>query len=54
MDGVTRRQEEINQIEARMKAAMNNEDWADFKALIEDLGIACPVSGSKNWTDVRQ
>ena len=51
---VTRRQEEISQIEARMKAAMNNEDWADFKALIEDLGIACPVSGSKNWTDVRQ
>ena len=51
---VTRRQEEISQIEARMKTAMDNEDWADFKALIEDLAIACPVSGSKNWTDVRQ
>ena len=51
---VTRRQEEIDGIEARMKAALENEDLVDFKALIEDLGIACPVSGSKNWTDVRQ
>jgi len=51
---VLRRQAEIDKIEARMKAAMENEDLADFKLLIEDLGIACPVSGSKNWTDVRQ
>ena len=33
---------------------MNDEDFSDMKALIEELGIACPVSGSKNWTDVRQ
>jgi glycyl-tRNA synthetase len=33
---------------------MDNEDLADVKALIEDLGIADPETGSKNWTDVRQ
>ena len=33
---------------------MDDEDFADIKSLIEELGIACPVSGSKNWTDVRQ
>ena len=33
---------------------MENEDLADVKALIEELEIACPESGSKNWTDVKQ
>jgi glycyl-tRNA synthetase len=38
----------------RMALALDNENLADVKALIEELGIACPVSGSKNWTDVKQ
>jgi len=38
----------------RMARSLENEDLADVKALIEELGIACPVSGSKNWTDVKQ
>ena len=33
---------------------MNSEDLAGVKKLIEDLEIACPISGSKNWTDVKQ
>ena len=33
---------------------MSDNDLADVKALIEELGIVCPVSGTKNWTDVRQ
>ena len=33
---------------------MDAEDLSAVKTLIEDLGITCPVSGSKNWTDVRQ
>ena len=37
-----------------MARALDNEDLADVKALIEELGIVCPVSGSKNWTDVKQ
>jgi glycyl-tRNA synthetase len=31
-----------------------NEDLEDVKALIEELEIACPESGSRNWTEVRQ
>jgi len=37
-----------------MGKSLENEDLADVKALIEELGIACPLSGSKNWTDVKQ
>ncbi len=38
----------------RMGESLENEDLLDVKALIEELEIACPVSGSKNWTDVKQ
>ncbi len=38
----------------RMGNSLGNEDLADVKALIEELDIACPMSGSKNWTDVKQ
>jgi glycyl-tRNA synthetase len=39
---------------ARMAQSLENEDLADVKLLIEELGIADPLSGSKNWTDVKQ
>ncbi|MBT8273065.1 MAG: glycine--tRNA ligase, partial [Bacteroidia bacterium] len=38
----------------RLGKSLENEDLADVKALIEELEIACPVSGSRNWTDVKQ
>ena len=38
----------------RMARSLENEDLADVKALIEELGIADPDTGSKNWTDVKQ
>lgn len=41
-------------IRLRLAAAMTNEDMAELKAMIEELGIACPESGSKSWTEVRQ
>jgi glycyl-tRNA synthetase len=47
-------QAEIDRIAARLATAMTAGNLADMKALIEELGIVCPVSGSKNWTDVRQ
>ena len=31
---------------------LEKEDLADVKALIEELEIKCPISGT--WTDVRQ
>jgi len=46
--------EQIEQIKDRLYKAMDDDKLPDLKALIEELGIACPVSGSRNWTDVRQ
>ena len=37
-----------------MGKSLENEDLADVKALIEELEIACPLSGSRNWTEVKQ
>lgn len=51
---VLRNQAKIDEINVRFKACMNSEDLAGVKKLIEDLEIACPISGSKNWTDVKQ
>jgi glycyl-tRNA synthetase len=46
--------EKCNIIMNRFSSAMDKNNLQDVKALIEELGIACPVSGTKNWTDVRQ
>lgn len=51
---VLRNQSKIEEINGRMKAAMDANDLDELKQIIVDLGIACPISGSKNWTDVRQ
>ena len=47
-------QEKADAILKRLGKSLENEDLADVKALIEELEIACPLSGSKNWTDVKQ
>ncbi len=47
-------QNKISAIMNRFVKAMEAEDLADVKQLIEDEEIKCPVSGSMNWTDVRQ
>ena len=39
---------------SRMAKSLENEDLKDLKALIEELEIADPETGSKNWTDVKQ
>ena len=49
-----RNQEKIDATEARFKKALEDNDLADVKAIIEELEIVCPVSGSRNWTEVRQ
>ena len=46
--------EQIAEINSRMNAAMASGQLNDLKTLIEELGIVDPVSGSRNWTDVRQ
>ena len=47
-------QEQIATILNRMGKSLENNDLEDVKALIEELEIADPVTGSKNWTEVRQ
>jgi len=39
---------------ASMEKLLSDNDYAGIKSLIEKEGIACPVSGTSNWTDVRQ
>ena len=51
---IIRNQQKIDDITAKFAELMNNSDLVGIKSLIEELEIACPVSGSKNWTDVRQ
>lgn len=46
--------DKIKAIEDRMRTCLENGDLADFKQLILDEEIACPISGTRNWTDVRQ
>jgi glycyl-tRNA synthetase len=45
---------EADGIAKRLAEGMRTSNLADIKALIEELQIACPESGSRNWTDVRQ
>ncbi|MFD2916712.1 glycine--tRNA ligase [Psychroserpens luteus] len=47
-------QEKIDSILKRLGQSLEKEDLADVKALIEELEIADPLTGSKNWTDVKQ
>ncbi|UAB84895.1 glycine--tRNA ligase [Zunongwangia sp. SCSIO 43204] len=51
---VQRYKAEEKEILERLAKSLTEENLADVKALIEELGIACPESGSKNWTDVKQ
>ena len=48
------RQAKIDSAMTALGTHMKNGDMAGLKQLIEDLEIACPESGSRNWTDVRQ
>ena len=47
-------QEKMDTIAKRLATAMSDEDMEGLKNLIVELDIACPESGSRNWTDVRQ
>ncbi|WP_405564628.1 glycine--tRNA ligase [Polaribacter sp. Asnod6-C07] len=51
---VIRRQKQIDEISAELTRVQEESDLEGFRNLILDLGIVCPVSGSKNWTEVKQ
>ncbi|WP_299398425.1 glycine--tRNA ligase [uncultured Gelidibacter sp.] len=46
--------DKIKTILSRMAKSLESEDLADVKALIEELEIADPLTGSRNWTEVKQ
>lgn len=46
-----RKKEEVH---TRFVRALNDNDLEDLRQMILDYEIACPVSGTRNWTDVRQ
>jgi glycyl-tRNA synthetase len=51
---VLRNQEKVQEINRRYKEAMDAGDLVAVKQLIDDLEIADPETGSRNWTEVRQ
>ncbi|MDH4092422.1 MAG: glycine--tRNA ligase [Cyclobacteriaceae bacterium] len=46
--------QKISDTNARLKTAIGGADMVALKQIIIDLDITDPVSGTKNWTDVRQ
>lgn len=47
-------QTKIDETNARLKDVVAKADMVGFKQLLIDLEIADPISGTRNWTDVRQ
>ncbi|MBQ4632714.1 MAG: glycine--tRNA ligase [Prevotella sp.] len=47
-------QKKHDELHQRYAEAMNAMDLEGLKQIIVDEGIVCPISGTKNWTDVRQ
>ena len=47
----TAKREELH---SRFAKAMNDTNLEELRQIILDYEIVCPISGTKNWTDVRQ
>lgn len=51
---VLRNLEKIEAINSRFKEALENNNLEEVRQIILDLEIVCPISGTRNWTEVRQ
>lgn len=51
---VLRSKKKAAEVTSRMNEALGSNDLTAVRQLIIDCDIACPVSGSRNWTEVRQ
>ncbi|MDY2828638.1 MAG: glycine--tRNA ligase [Sodaliphilus sp.] len=51
---VLEHQQKRDELHSRYEKAMNANDLKELKQIILDYGIVDPISGTKNWTDVRQ
>ena len=43
-----------DEVHKRFADALNANDLGELRQIIVDCEIACPISGTRNWTDVRQ
>lgn len=51
---VLENQAKRDEIHARFAKALNDSDLEELRQIIIDCEIACPISGTRNWTEVRQ
>ncbi len=51
---VLENQQKRDEIHARFSKALNDNDLNELRQIIVDCEIACPISGTRNWTEVRQ
>lgn len=51
---VLRNQAKRDEIHTRFVKALNDTNLDELKQIIIDYEVACPISGTRNWTDVRQ
>jgi glycyl-tRNA synthetase len=51
---VLENQQKWDEIHNRFTNALNNSDLEELRQIIVDYEVVCPVSGTRNWTDVRQ
>ena len=51
---VLREKAKYEAVHSRYVAAEQATDLNEYKQIILDCGIVCPISGTANWTDVRQ
>ena len=51
---VLRTQAKWDEVHNRMVKALNDNDLNEMRQIIIDSDIVCPISGTKNWTEVRK
>jgi len=47
-------QQKWDELHQRFSKALNDSNLEELKQIIIDYEIVCPISGTRNWTDVRQ
>jgi len=51
---VLREKKKYDDVHNRFVAAQNANNLEEYRQIIVDCGIVCPISGTANWTEVRQ
>ena len=51
---IIERKNKIKDINEKLTQFLSKNDLKSVKLMIEELEIKCPISGTSNWTDVRQ